>query len=323
MGDAGRGRVLVTGGAGFIGSHLVDGLLEAGYSVTVIDNESTGDRANLNTNARFVSGDVRNSDDLATAFEPVPDAVFHVAGQASIQLAYSDPGADLEVNVAGTLAVLDQCLLRGVPRLVYASSMTVYGNPTRVPTPESAPPNPVSFYGVTKYAAERYVHLTGARTDLRTNVAVTSLRMFNVFGPRQSLSNPYQGVLAIFLGRLLRGEPIQIHGDGEQTRDFVYIDDVVQAWIACLEKSAAVGKVFNIGSGSPTSVNQLCDVILEQFGKSRQSFQVTSVPHQQGDVRASAADIGRIRDALGWSPTVSFAEGLKKTVAWARAHAHA
>lgn len=314
-----RRRVLVTGGAGFIGSHLVDGLLDDGYSVTVIDNESTGDRANLDPDARFVRGDVRSGDDLATAFDPVPDAVFHVAGQASIQLAYTDPGADLDVNVNGTINVLGQCLARGVPRLVFASSMTVYGNPARMPTDESAPPDPVSFYGVTKYAAERYVHLTGARTDLEANVAVTSLRMFNVFGPRQSLSNPYQGVLAIFLGRLLRGEPITIHGDGEQTRDFVYIDDVVRAWIACLKKPAAVGRVFNVGSGSPTSVNQLCDVILNQFGETRRSYTITSDPQQQGDVRASAADIRRIRDTLGWGPTVSFADGLAKTVAWARA----
>jgi len=311
-------RVLVTGGAGFIGSHLVDGLLDAGFSVGVIDNESTGSRGNVAADVEFVHGDVRDDDDLREAFDPVPDAVFHIAGQASIRLAYADPEADLGVNVTGTVKVLEQCLALGVPRLVFASSMTVYGNPIRVPTSEIESPDPVSFYGVTKYAAERYVQLTGARTDLESGLAVTSLRMFNVFGSRQSLANPYQGVLAIFLGNLLRGEPLRIDGDGEQSRDFVFIDDVVRAWIACLDDPQSVGRVFNVGSGMPTSVNVLCDAILDQFGHKRSTYPVTSAAQQQGDVRSSAADITAIQEALDWTPRVSFSEGLERTVAWAR-----
>ena len=311
-------RIVVTGGAGFIGSHLVDGLLDAGYSVGVIDNESTGSRGNLAAEADFVHGDVRNPRDLRAIFDPIPDAVLHIAGQASIRLAYSDPQADLGVNVVGTVNVLQQCLALGVPRLVFASSMTIYGSPERVPTPESEAPDPVSFYGITKYAAERYVHLTGARTDLDSGLDVTSLRMFNVYGPRQSLSNPYQGVLAIFLGNMLRGEPITLHGDGEQSRDFVYIDDVVRAWISCLEDSRSVGKVLNVGSGAPTSVNQLCDAVLEQFGHSRADYDVKNDSQQQGDVRSSAADISAIQQTLDWAPQVPFAEGLRKTVLWAQ-----
>lgn len=314
---AGR-RILVTGGAGFIGSHLVDGLLAAGHSVCVIDNESTGDRGNVNAAADFVRGDVRSEDDLRKAFDPVPDAVFHVAGQASIRLAYADPGEDLGVNVGGTIKVLERCLELGVPRLVFAGSMTIYGNPARVPTPEDECPVPVSFYGTTKYAAECYVNLTGARTDLDPGLAVTCLRMFNVYGPRQSLSNPYQGVLAIFLGNLLRDEPIRIDGDGEQSRDFVFIDDVVRAWIACLDDSRSVGRVFNLGNGTPTTVNALCDAVLEQFGHDRSTYPITSAAQQQGDVRSSAADITAIREALGWAPRVDLAEGLRQTVAWAR-----
>jgi UDP-glucose 4-epimerase len=311
-------RIVVTGGAGFIGSHLVDGLLDAGYSVGVIDNETTGSRGNVAAEADFVSGDVRNPEDLQEIFDPVPDAVLHIAGQASIRLAYADPLADLGVNVVGTVNVIQQCLALGVPRLIFASSMTIYGSPERVPTPEAEAPNPVSFYGVTKYAAERYVHLTGARTDLESALDVTSLRMFNVYGPRQSLSNPYQGVLAIFLGNMLRGEPITLHGDGEQSRDFVYIDDVVRAWIACLEDSRSVGKVLNVGSGAPTTVNQLCDAVLDQFGHTRASCPIGSAPQQQGDVRVSAADITAIRQSLDWSPEVPFEEGLRETVRWAR-----
>jgi UDP-glucose 4-epimerase len=288
-------RILVTGGAGFIGSHLVDGLLAAGDSVCVIDNESTGSQGNVASAADFIRGDVRSDDDLRKAFESVPDAVFHVAGQASIKLAYADPREDLGVNVGGTIKVLEHCLEREVPRLVFAGSMTVYGNPARVPTPEDEPPSPVSFYGTTKYAAERYVHLTGAR-----------------------LSNPYQGVLAIFLGNLLRGEPIRIDGDGEQSRDFVFIDDAVRAWIACLDDQRSVGRILNLGSGTPTTINALCDAVLNQFGHSRSTYPVTSAEQQQGDVRSSAADITAIQETLGWDPRVALGEGLRQTVEWAR-----
>jgi UDP-glucose 4-epimerase len=312
------GRILVTGGAGFIGSHLVDGLLAAGHRVSVLDNESTGDRSNVNAAADFVRGDVRSDEDLGKAFDPVPDAVFHVAGQASIRLAYANPGEDLGVNVGGTIKVLERCLELGVPRLVFAGSMTIYGNPARVPTREDACPAPVSFYGTTKYAAECYVNLTGARTDLDPGLAVTCLRMFNVYGPRQSLSNPYQGVLAIFLGNLLRGEPIRIDGDGEQSRDFVFIDDVVRAWMACLDDPRSMNRVFNLGSGMPTTVNALCDAVLDQFGHDRSTYAITSAEQQQGDVRSSAADITAIRETLGWAPRVNLGEGLRQTVAWAK-----
>jgi UDP-glucose 4-epimerase len=312
------GRILVTGGAGFIGSHLVDGLLAAGHRVSVLDNESTGDRSNVNAAADFVRGDVRSDEDLGKAFDPVPDAVFHVAGQASIRLAYANPGEDLGVNVGGTIKVLERCLELGVPRLVFAGSMTIYGNPARVPTREDACPAPVSFYGTTKYAAECYVNLTGARTDLDPGLAVTCLRMFNVYGPRQSLSNPYQGVLAIFLGNLLRGEPIRIDGDGEQSRDFVFIDDVVRAWMACLDDPRSMNRVFNLGSGMPTTVNALCDAVLNQFGHDRSTYAITSAEQQQGDVRSSAADITAIRETLGWAPRVNLGEGLRQTVAWAK-----
>jgi UDP-glucose 4-epimerase len=310
--------ILVTGGAGFIGSHLVDALVDAGDRVTVLDNLSTGFRDAIHPGARFVGGDVRDPSALAKAFDPKPDAVCHIAGQASVRLAHADPHADLGVNVGGTLNVLEHCLSHGTGRLIFASSMTVYGDPPLIPTPESAPVKPASFYGVTKSAAERYALLTGARTDLDTPLAVTSLRMFNVYGPRQSLANPYQGVLAIFLGNVMRGEPIRIHGDGEQSRDFVYISDVVRVWRQALDDPRAVGKVLNVGGGAPISVNRLCDAVLAQFGFSRASYRVDSAPAQQGDVRASAADISLIGETLGWKPRINFDRGLAETVAWAR-----
>jgi UDP-glucose 4-epimerase len=285
--------------------------------VTVLDDLSTGDRAAVNPRADFIQGDVRDDAALREAFHSTPAAVCHIAGQASISLAYANPEADLGVNVVGTLKVLEYCLAHRVPRLVYASSMTVYGNPQQVPTPECAPANPLSFYGVTKYTAERYAHLTGARTDLDSPLSVTSLRMFNVFGPRQRLDNPYQGVLAIFLGNVMRDEPITIHGDGGQSRDFVYVTDVVHAWQRALDEPRSTGKVLNIGSGAATSVNQLCDTVLAVFGRSREDYSVLSAPGQQGDIQTSIAEITEAQKVLGWAPKVAFSDGLKEAVAWA------
>ena len=267
-------HVLVTGGAGFIGSHLTDRLLAEGYDVTVLDNLATGLRENVHAEAqldrRATWATARRVDEIFAGGRF--DAVFHIAGQASIRLSFAEPEIDLRTNVIGTVNVLRACIEHGVPRLVNASSMTAYGEPDRVPTPEDVACVPVSYYGVTKYAAERYAHVTAARTD--ADLAVTSLRMFNVYGPRQSISNPYQGVLAIFIGNVLRGEPITIHGDGEQTRDFVYVDDVVDAWLRVLDDPAAAGRVLNVGSGRETSVNELADAVLAAFGESSETWEL-------------------------------------------------
>ena len=310
-------RVLVTGGAGFIGSHLVERLLSEEVATTVLDNFATGAREHVPASAVVVEGDVRDRAlvDELLASERF-DAVFHVAGQASISRSFAVPEADLETNVLGTLNVVRGCLDAGVPRLVNASSMTVYGEPTRLPIAEDAACVPVSYYGVTKYAAERYAQIAGERAD--ATLAVTSLRMFNVCGERQSVDNPYQGVLAIFVGNVLRGEPLTIHGDGEQTRDFVYVGDVVDAWLLALDHPAAVGLVLNVGSGRETSVNQVADAVLAALGESRASWDVRSSSAQLGDQRRSAADT-RALSALGWSPRVPFEEGVARTVAWARA----
>lgn len=308
-------RVLVTGGAGFIGSHLSDRLLADGFDVTVLDNLATGLRDNVSADAAFVEGDVGDRAVVDEVFAGGQfDAVFHIAGQASIRLSFSEPEVDLRTNVVGTVNVLRGCLDTGVRRLVYASSMTAYGEPDQVPTPEAAPCVPVSYYGVTKYAAERYVHVTGARPD--ADLHVTSLRMFNVYGPRQSITNPYQGVLAIFTGNVLRGEPMTIHGDGQQTRDFVYIDDVVDAWSCVLDDPDTRGRVLNVGSGRETSITELRDAVLAAFGESPESWEIRREPSQLGDQRRSAADIGAMR-ALGWSPKVSIHDGVSRTVAWA------
>ena len=310
-------HALVTGGAGFIGSHLTDRLLREGFDVTVLDNLSTGVRERVPSAATFVHGDVGDRVVVDELFAGTHfDAVLHIAGQASIRLSFAEPEVDLRTNVVGTVNVLRGCIETGVPRLVYASSMTAYGEPELVPTPEDVACVPVSYYGVTKYAAERYVHVTGARPDV--DVAVTSLRMFNVYGPRQSISNPYQGVLAIFIGNVLRDEPITIHGDGEQTRDFVFVDDVVEAWVRVLDAPELDGAVLNVGSGSETSVNELLDAVLAAFGHARDGWEIKRQDVQLGDQRRAAADTTAL-SSLGWSASVSFRDGVARTVEWARA----
>ncbi len=308
-------RALVTGGAGFIGSHLTSRLLADGVDVTVLDNLSTGRRERVPQEATLVEGEVgdRATVDGVFAGETF-DAVFHIAGQASIRLSFMDPEVDVRTNVVGTVNVLRGCIEAGVRRLVNASSMTAYGEPHVIPTPEDVACVPVSYYGVTKYAAERYVHVTGARRDV--DLAVTSLRMFNVYGPGQSISNPYQGVLAIFIGNVLRREPITIHGDGLQTRDFVFVEDVVDAWMRVLDSPGTAGAVLNVGSGRETSVNELADAVLSAFGESRDSWEIRHEDVQLGDHRRAAADIEAI-SALGWSPTISLASGVARTVEWA------
>jgi UDP-glucose 4-epimerase len=309
-------RVLVTGGAGFIGSHLVERLLADGFAVTVLDNFATGVRKDVPDEAVLVEGDVGDLDVVASVVgDGAFDAVFHIAGQASIRLSFTEPDIDLRTNVVGTINVVRACVDAGVPRLVYASSMTAYGEPERIPTPEEVACVPVSYYGVTKYAAERYVHITGARPDVE--LAVTSLRMFNVYGPRQGLDNPYQGVLAIFVGNVLRAEPIAIHGDGEQTRDFVFVEDVVDAWLRVLDEPATHGAVLNVGSGRETSVNELADVVLAALGESRETWPLAHQDVQLGDQRRAAADVAAIR-RLGWDPKVELLDGIARTVDWAR-----
>jgi len=310
---------LVTGGAGFIGSHLADQLIESGYQVVVIDNESTGFRENVNPEATYILGDITNITDLQRAFAHDIDVVFHIAGQASTILSFDHPADDLRVNVNGTINVLTMCLEHRVPRLLYASSMTAYGHPVVVPTPEIEPCRPISYYGITKYAAERYIHATADRVDLDFDFRVTSFRMFNVYGERQSMENPYQGVVSIFIANMLKEEPITIHSDGEQSRDFVHIQDVVDAWISALDNEATSGQVFNLGMGERRSINELVDVILAAFGHSRATYPVEYAPLRPGDQRHMAADVTKARQILGWQPKIEFAEGMERTVRWAAA----
>jgi UDP-glucose 4-epimerase len=311
-------NVLVTGGAGFIGSHVADGMLAAGHQVVIIDNESTGKSENVPQDATYIRGDVRSVQDLEQAFERSLDAVCHIAGQVSIIRSFTDPVADLRTNVEGTVNTIQLCLKYKVRRLLFASSMTNYGHTEILPTPETHPCEPTSYYGITKYAAERYVQATGRRLDLEAPFHVTSLRMYNVYGSRQALDNPYQGVLGIFIGNLLRNEPITIFGDGEQSRDFIYISDVVRAWVTALNNEATFGQVLNIGSGRRLTINQLADAVLRLFQQCRTTWDVRYMPARAGEQRHVEADNTRARSLLKWQPRVPFEAGLEETVRWAR-----
>ena len=310
-------RVLVTGGAGFIGSHMADRLVADGHDVTILDNESTGYRYNVPEAANYIKGDVGNIEDVDKAFEGGLDAVFHIAGQASTIVSFNDPTDDLRTNVNGTINVLRRCIKHKVGRMLYASSMTAYGHPKVLPVVPENPLLPVSYYGISKMAAERYVHATSERNDLDFEFNATSFRMFNVYGERQSLDNPYQGVVAIFIANMLRDETINIFGDGEQSRDFVYVKDVVNAWVGSLENPEAFNQVFNLGTGTRRSVHDLIDAVLAAHDLTRDKYDIKYGPLRPGDQRHMVADISRTCERLGWKPEVDFTEGMARTVKWA------
>jgi UDP-glucose 4-epimerase len=311
-------RVLVTGGAGFIGTHLCRRLLAEGHAVSVVDNEFNGKRENLPPEVWFALGDVANIEEVEPAFARGVDAVCHIAGQVSIIRSFNNPTLDLRTNVEGTLNVLRLCVKHKVPRLLYASSMTIYGNGGAVPTPETERCWPDSYYGITKLAGERYVHATAERPDLDFDFKVTSLRMYSVYGPGQALDNPYQGVLGIFLGNRMRGEPITIFGDGEQTRDFVYIDDIVDGWVRALNTPATAGQVMNLGSGRSLSINQLAEHAIRAVDGAPDTSKIVRSPARPGEQRSVQADVTRAKALMGWEPRTPFETGLAETLRWAR-----
>jgi UDP-glucose 4-epimerase len=259
---------------------------------------------------------VSQIEDVERAFAGDLDAVFHIAGQVSLIRSYTNPTIDLRTNVMGTLNILTTCVAHRVPRLIYASSMTVYGSDVPLPTPEDSLCEPASFYGITKYAGERYVHVMAARRDLDFPFNITAFRMYNVYGPRQALDNPYQGVLGIFLGNLLRKEPITIFSDGEQSRDFIYIRDIVDGWVGALENPASYGKSINLGSGKRLSINYVADAVLSAFQRTRRDHPVNYAAGRSGEQRHVEADNARARQLLGWQPRVSFETGLAETLQW-------
>jgi len=303
-------RILVTGGAGFIGSHVTDRLLADGHTVDVVDNLSTGRRERVNAAARLFVCDLRSAR-LDGAFAAArPEAIVHLAAQAAVPRSVADPRFDASVNVLGTLAVLDAARRVAVRRVVYISTGgAVYGDTDVLPTPEDHPTRPASPYGVSKLAGERYLECWAGLTGTPT----LTLRLANIYGPRQDPQGE-AGVVAIFTARLLGGAECVVNGDGEQTRDYVYVEDVADAAARALANPDATG-VVNIGTGVATSVNDLYRRLARQVGVTRPA---RHAPARPGEQRKSLLDAARAKALLGWTATTSLDAGLAKTVAYFR-----
>jgi UDP-glucose 4-epimerase len=302
---------VVTGGAGFIGSHIVEELVERGESVRVLDNLSTGRRENLATvrgKVDFRECDIRDREAIRPVFEGA-DYVIHLAALASVVQSIEDPASTTLVNLNGTLHVLLAARNAQVKRVVTASTAAVYGdNPSSLRV-ETQNPQPLSPYALTKLAGEYYGQILHRIFGLE----VVALRYFNIFGPRQNPESPYTGVLSKFIAAYLRGQPPIIFGDGEQSRDFTFVLDVVNATLRACLAPAAPGKVINVGTGRGSTLNQIITLLNQILG-----VQVTPqyAPPRVGDVRQSTADISLARATLGYEPLVSLEDGLRRTVAW-------
>jgi UDP-glucose 4-epimerase len=304
-------NILVTGGAGFIGSNVVDGLIEAGHSVIIVDNLSTGRRENLNKSAVFVELDIR-SGELGDVFDKYPiEIIVHLAAQIDVRKSVDNPRYDAEINVMGGLNLLNCAHRNGVRKIIYSSTGgAIYGEPKYLPSDENHPIRPLCAYGVSKHVLEHYIEYY---SDLY-GMDYTILRYANVYGPRQDPLGE-AGVVAIFTGKMLAGERPIIFGDGGQTRDFVYVGDVVKANLTALQQGSR--EIFNIGTGEETSVTSLYKVMQEILG-----FRDEPIYGEKraGEVYRIYLDIKKAKSGLGWEPSTSFQEGLRKTIEFTKAH---
>ena len=305
-------RFLVTGGAGFIGSHIVDRLIAGNHEAVVLDNFSSGARRNIehhkgDRRCRVIEADIRNFDAVDKACAGV-DGVFHEAALVSVPLSMEEPKLSFDINSAGTFHVLEAARRNGVGRVVLASSAAVYGDNPDIPLKESETPAPLSPYGHDKLNNERQA----AMFSQLYGISAVALRYFNVFGPRQDPGSAYSGVISIFADRARRKEPLTIHGDGEQTRDFVFVEDVVEANMSAMLSPLDGHEVYNVGTGSEISVKELAAAVIEITGS---YVGIEHAPKREGDIYHSVADTSKIREALGFEPAWSFRDGLEKTLA--------
>jgi UDP-glucose 4-epimerase len=304
-------RYVVTGGAGFIGSNTVDELVRRGESVVVLDDLSAGKEDNLaesRNKISFIKGSINDIEAVRRSMHEA-DYVIHLAARTSVPRSVKDPLETNRVNIEGTLNVLLAARDAKVKRAVFAASSSAYGETPTLPKVETMQPEPISPYGVSKYVGELYAQVFGRVYGLQN----VSLRYFNVFGPRQDPGSPYSGVLSKFCTAFLEGSEPVVYGDGEQTRDFTYIDNVVQANLLACEAPAANGKVFNIGTGDRISLKQTLELLREISGN---KLEAKYDPPREGDIRDSQADIALARELLNYVPTVNFTDGLRRTFAW-------
>ena len=301
-------KVLVTGGAGFIGSNLVRALLERGDEVRVLDNFSTGNRANLEgLDVDVIEGELRSYERVHNAVRGT-ELVYHLGALGSVPRSVQDPLTSTAVNVEGTLNVLLAARDEGVRRVVYSSSSSVYGAQRELPSTEILAPDPISPYGVAKLAAEHYCISFSRVYESFESVVV---RYFNVFGPRQSPRSQYAAVIPLFITAIAEGEPITIEGDGEQRRDFTYVSNVVDGTLRAADTPGVSGRVFNVAASAPATVNEVAETIGRILGK---EITRREAPARAGDIRDSWADVTAAREALGFEPQVGLDDGLRRTV---------
>jgi UDP-glucose 4-epimerase len=304
---------LVTGGAGFIGSHLVEYLALRGYPVRLFDNFETGQRSNLlhiSQPPEVIEGDIADADAIRRAMEGV-NVVYHLAARASVQASVENPAETHRICATGTLNVLNAAREAGVRRVVYAASASAYGIPAGDVQSESDTVHPLSPYAAAKLAGEEYMQAFAATYGIET----VSLRFFNIFGPRQRADSPYSGVIAIFAGLVTAGKTPTIFGDGLQSRDFTYVTDVVQALVRAAKAVDVSGNVYNVGTGRSVTLLDLVAALNRHLGT---NITPKHGPERAGDIRHSHADISRARRDLGYEPAVSFDDGLKETLRWYR-----
>ncbi len=301
---------LVTGGAGFIGSHLTDALVALGGRVKVLDDLSAGLERNLNSGAEFINGSITDTDAVAQAVEGC-EYVFHLAAHGAVARSLANPLGSNEANVTGTLNVLTAARDAGVRRLMFASSSSIYGGADVVPTPETQPLRPRSPYAVSKMAGEWYVRVFAELFEIET----VALRYFNVFGPRQRPDSTYAAVIPLFISALLDGQPPTVHGDGMQSRDFTFVTDVVQANLCAARAPSEVcsGNAYNIAPGATHSLIELLDMLGTITGS---NVAPNFVAPRAGDIRLSRADAALANAQLDWHPTHNILDGLRETVQW-------
>lgn len=302
-------KTLVTGGAGFIGSHIARFLLARGDEVVVVDNFSTGKRENIEgLDITLVEADIRDLDSIKNAVEGV-DTVFHQAALCSVARSVADPVSTHQVNSTGTLNIFEASRLAGVRRVVFASSSSVYGDSKTLPKDESMPTSPLSPYAISKLTTEFYGELYERMFGLET----VALRYFNVFGPRQDPNSDYAAVIPNFAKALLTNTPIQVHGDGTQTRDFTFIDNVVQANILASQSTTAPGQAINVACGGRWSLLDLIAILEEA---THEKARVEFVDSRVGDIKHSEASVAKARELLGYKPEVEFRQGIRETIDW-------
>jgi len=304
--------VLVTGGAGFIGSRIAERLLSEGHQVTIADNFSTGSEKNIPEGARIIRADLSTNRGIKKIPEQSFDAVFHLAGQSSGEISSEKPEVDLKSNTLSTLLLLKWCKSRGIERFIYASSMAVYGNAAKCPVSEKDPCSPLSFYGISKYSSEQYI-----RHFSHEGIDTTCFRMFSVYGPGQDLKNMKQGMVSIFLAYLLKKEQVLVKGSGERYRDFIYIDDVVDVWCRCIDTSRTFGQIYNLASGKKTFVKDLVEKQILLFGHDPAAYPVRYEGSTPADQFGLYADISKLKKDMEWHPVTDLDTGLRKMIAWA------